>query len=139
MARPVELPSQYTSEDIIPHLPPFLQTLVRLSPRSRARKLHTEYFELEQNEQKRLQKVLDWHCEQSQGSLVVSQADQVSQTESKPSEHTPRRAESKGDQYHPFSISAGVEKGHLNRYKNMWPVSETSDDYVMKVDLYSAV
>lgn len=74
-------------------------------------------------EQKRIQKVLDWHCQQSavvelegkHGSGARSSEDEVTL------EQQHADSSMKLDGYHPFSISAGVEKGHLNRYKNIWP------------------
>lgn len=100
-----------------PRLPSFLQRLGQLSPQARSEKLHREYFELEQNEQKRIQKVLDWHCQQS--AVVELEGKDGSKVLS-PREDDPKTP-MKMDGYHPFSISAGVEKGHLNRYKNIWP------------------
>lgn len=100
-----------------------------MTPKTRASKLHKEYFDIEQAEQRRLQKVLNWHCQQS---VVVDSRVEAAKAAAKEKE-----AQEKGNgdaqmqtddkeenpTYHPFSISAGVEKGHLNRYKNMWPVS----------------
>lgn len=117
------------------HLPDFLKNLISMTPKARAEKLHKEYFDIEQAEQKRLQRVLDWHCQQS---VVVDY--KVAEKEKEKAEEKRRKMlkaqemkvdgesheDGKDDDdatYHPFSISAGVEKGHLNRYKNMWPVS----------------
>lgn len=95
-----------------------------MPPKERAEKLHKEYFDIEQAEQRRLQKVLDWHCQQS---VVVDLA--KVEIENKKKEEAKKKGaddmetdEAEKTTYHPFSISAGVEKGHLNRYKNMWPV-----------------
>lgn len=130
---PMEIAPEFTDPAVMEHLPPFLRHLISLSPVARAKKLHTEYFELERNEQRRLQKVLDWHCEQSQSNasghtqvLPNSTSDKDHIVDEVADSMSHRAAKSKGDQYHPFSISAGVEKGHLNRYKNMWPVSQSA-------------
>ena len=125
---PLQLPEQLTRPELRAHLPRFLQTLVDLTPRSRSEKLHREYYDVEQNEQKRLQKVLDWHCTQSAVVEVGNEGSGAKGKNGKPpdSVKSPKQQQaidtSKAS-YHPFSISAGVEKGHLNRYKNMWPVS----------------
>lgn len=112
-----------------------------MSPKKRAEKLHKEYFDIEQAEQKRLQKVLDWHCQQSQVLDTTKMSGKSTATSSDPRSHSERsgidssvaepvkassenpEGDAESGQIHPFSISAGVEKGHLNRYKNMWPVS----------------
>ena len=120
---PMHIPEDFTSPSVLVHMPVFLQDLIKLSPRQRAEKIHKEFFDIEQNEQKRLQKVLDWHCSQSVGPVVVESGSK-GRTGNK---HGQEKAQEEDqDDYHPFSISAGVEKGHLNRYKNMWPVSGAS-------------
>ena len=129
---PLQLPEQLTRPELRAHLPRFLQTLVDLTPRSRSEKLHREYYDVEQNEQKRLQKVLDWHCTQSAvveiGSEGSSSAKgkngKAADSAKSPKQH--QAIDTSKASYHPFSISAGVEKGHLNRYKNMWPVGLTA-------------
>ncbi|GAA95835.1 hypothetical protein E5Q_02492 [Mixia osmundae IAM 14324] len=100
---PVELPAAYVTPAVTTHLPPFLSNLVQLSPTARARKLATEFFEIEQAEQRRLQAVMDWHASTS-GLRPVSD-----------------ESSSEAEESHPLSIAAGVEKGHLNRYKNIFP------------------
>lgn len=133
----MELPKDLTKPKVVKHMPAFLQNVVALTPRSRAEKLHREFYEIEQNEQKRLQKVLAWHCSQSQCNPVLTPQNVSSSSSSKStttatpsgfstndraaSGGNPKSSSTSKEAYHPFSISAGVEKGHLNRYKNMWP------------------
>lgn len=119
--KPLQLPEQLCQPSVVKYMPDFLRDIVNLSPTSRAVRIHKEFFEIEQNEQKRLQNILDWHCSQC---TTVPQQDC---NPARPKQDEPcdggEDTEAPSEQYHPFSIAAGVEKGHLNRYKNMWPVS----------------
>jgi protein tyrosine phosphatase len=116
--KPMHVPEEYLESKLVSYYPPFLQDICRLSPKSRAVKVNTEFFDVEQREQRRLQGILDWHCQQSVTAPVKSRDDST-----KDSDVVMKDKQDEHDQdYHPFSISAGVEKGHLNRYKNMWPV-----------------
>lgn len=120
---PLEIPREFTKVTTVKHLPKFLRSLINLSPKSRAEKLHKEYFDIEQAEQRRLQRVLDWHCQQSVVvDLTKLEKDRQHAPDEKDKGKDGVKTDRPGDSsYHPFSISAGVEKGHLNRYKNMWP------------------
>jgi hypothetical protein len=135
---PLEIPPEFTSPSVVEHLPEFLRSVVSMSPKTRAEKLHKEYFDIEQAEQRRLQKVLDWHCQQSQVVQIISSTSSNKASQEVKDKKKDKKTEDSvmhvdgekekekakdGQGYHPFSISAGVEKGHLNRYKNMWPVS----------------
>lgn len=82
------------------HLPGFLRSLVDLPPKQRAERLAAEFHELETLEQRRLSELMEWH--------------------SAPQRHGVTPADN------PLSISAGVEKGHLNRYKHIFPVGFNS-------------
>lgn len=85
-------------------LPQFLRELLVLDPQSRAERLTREFFAVEEVERQRLHDILSWHA---RDATVISNDEPSS-----PSSQA----------YHPLSIAAGVEKGHLNRYKNMYPV-----------------
>jgi hypothetical protein len=76
-------------------LPPFLQSFAKLSPQKRAERLAREFHDLELMEQKRMQKLMDWHANVQTQTAGAS---------------------------NPLSISAGVEMGHLNRYRHIFPV-----------------
>ncbi|SGY61237.1 BQ5605_C007g04538 [Microbotryum silenes-dioicae] len=91
--------------DIIPahlrtRLPPFLSALTSLPPFERARVLAYQFYELESAERKRLQGALNWHAN----------------VQGKDGEHAHESA-----MYQKFGISAGVELGGLNRFKNIFP------------------
>lgn len=93
------LPLSPSIEQSAHTLPSFLQSLVSLSPLERGRRLAAEFHELESLEQRRLTDVMEWHS-------LVPRTDKQSEE-------------------NPLSISAGVEKGHLNRYRHIFPVSST--------------
>ncbi|SCZ89301.1 BZ3500_MvSof-1268-A1-R1_Chr1-1g01091 [Microbotryum saponariae] len=91
--------------DVIPahlrtRLPPFLSALTALPPFERARVLAYQFYELESAERKRLQGALNWHAN----------------VQGKDGEHAHESA-----MYQKFGISAGVELGGLNRFKNIFP------------------
>ncbi|ORY26158.1 hypothetical protein BCR39DRAFT_542036 [Naematelia encephala] len=98
-------------------LPPWLAELVTMSEKEQMDRLADEFYHIELGEQKRLQAVMDWH---SQGSGVAIPSTVLS--------HLKGGEESdNGGEVHsfhgdfPFSITAGVERGTKNRYKNIWP------------------
>lgn len=91
------LPLSPSTEQSADMMPPYLQSLVSLSPVERGKRLATEFHELESLEQRRLTDVMQWHSS-------VPRTDKQSEE-------------------NPLSISAGVEKGHLNRYRHIFPVS----------------
>ncbi|GAA5847010.1 hypothetical protein JCM9279_006990 [Rhodotorula babjevae] len=113
---PVELPT--VPPAIAGALPPYLQALLRLSPMSRADRLARQFYELEVAERERLEGMFRFHAQQTaleasgeagQGQKGGAQGDAA--------------AKSDGDAEHwaKFGISAGVELGHLNRFKNIFP------------------
>jgi len=89
----VYLRPECESPQFAQQLPQCLKSFVNATPRSRGEKLAHEFYLVEAAEQKRLQEVLAW-------SAQCRPADEPD---------------------HPFGISAGMEKGHLNRYKNIFP------------------
>ncbi|KAM0753889.1 hypothetical protein T439DRAFT_322774 [Meredithblackwellia eburnea MCA 4105] len=94
---PVDLPS--APPELFAHLPPFLCALLRLPPMERAYRLARQFYELEAAERERLEGTLSWHAN-VQGTHL---------------EH------SQDHQFKKFGISAGVELGSLNRFKNIFP------------------
>lgn len=94
---PVSLP-QLTPRSL-EQLPPWMRKLLAESEMERANRLAHEFYDLEKAECSRLQEVMKWHCgaggKQGEGEAAADS--------------------------HPFSISAGVELGYKNRYKNIWP------------------
>lgn len=116
-------------------MPTFLSQLVTMPEHEVSDKLANEFYELELGEQRRLQAVMNWHTQDSGASLdnrvsfEPSQQDKdsaevdrlsawgVAQVSGRPKSPS----ESEDDHYFPFSITAGVERGTKNRYKNIWP------------------
>ncbi|KAG8894983.1 hypothetical protein FRC00_008200 [Tulasnella sp. 408] len=115
--------------------------------------LAMQFYRIEVGEQRRLQGVMQHHTQESDH---VAKPDPISNTSDKPDYPTSTQAagitalkaeetrSSNGTdpsppddpEYFPFSITAGVEKGHKNRYRNIWPFdharvrlhSEATDD-----------
>jgi hypothetical protein len=100
---PFELPLGLKDAEFVHGIPPFLARFIAKSPMERSRQLAIEFHQIEDAERRRLQDIMAWHTstsgEQRQCNSAVGAGN-----------------------YHPLSISAGVEKGHLNRYRNIFPV-----------------
>ncbi|KIO25744.1 hypothetical protein M407DRAFT_24903 [Tulasnella calospora MUT 4182] len=114
--------------------------------------LAMQFYRVELGEQRRLQGVMQHHTRESG---QVAKPKPISNTSDKPDYPSSIQAasmaalksqdtrssrgsnlKSPDEQYFPFSITAGVEKGHKNRYRNIWPFdharvrlrSEATDD-----------
>ncbi|BGP18469.1 phosphotyrosine-specific ptp2-like protein [Rhodosporidiobolus nylandii] len=109
---PVDLPS--VPPTILPSLPPYLRSLVLLSPTSRADRLARQFYELEHAERERLEGTFRWHSAQTaaEGSRPSPEDEEAATKEEK------RREKEK---WAKFGISAGLELGNLNRFKNIFP------------------
>ncbi|WWD17075.1 hypothetical protein CI109_101512 [Kwoniella shandongensis] len=109
-------------------LPTFLKDLVSMPETESMDALAKQFYELELSEQKRLQGVMEWHTKGSGGlgGSGTQKADWAGQRQSDADEvkrlgdWNGERARDQED-YFPFSITAGVERGTKNRYKNIWP------------------
>lgn len=99
---PIDLPDVPTQ--LLPLLPPFLRSLLSLAPLERAQILARQYYELELAERERLEGTLAWHANEQ------GKADGIGEEST----------------YKKFGISAGVELGGLNRFKNIFPVRPSS-------------
>lgn len=99
----VHLNPQLESSHFVQQLPACLKSVVESTPRQRGEKLAHEFYLVEAAEQKRLQDML--------GRAAVCKP--IDEPE------------------HPFGISAGMEKGHLNRYKNIFPVSSNDLEAIL--------
>lgn len=97
-------------------LPAFLRNLVDESPEQVASRLAHEFESVERDEQRRLQGIMDWHA---RGSRQWCKDDQLKMEEDFC--HDRKSHGSRDIEYFPFSITAGVERGSKNRYKNIWP------------------
>ncbi|GAA5908143.1 hypothetical protein JCM5296_000514 [Sporobolomyces johnsonii] len=111
---PVELP--HISPPLIPLLPPFLQTLISLTPMQRADKLARQFYELEAAERERLEGTFRWHA---QHTALEQAAHSGTEADRKRLDEGEESAE--GRRWKRFGISAGVELGNLNRFKNIFP------------------
>ncbi|OCF74348.1 hypothetical protein I204_04719 [Kwoniella mangroviensis CBS 8886] len=123
---PLNLPDQVMNR--VEDLPDFLRDLATMPEKDSMDQLAKQFYDLELNEQKRLQAVMEWHSNAS-GMLLSDKAGKESWAEKRhhDAEEVQRLTNWNGeeatlqDDYFPFSITAGVERGTKNRYKNIWP------------------
>ena len=101
---PVDLPT--LPESLLRVLPRSLARLVRATPRARAERLAREFYEIEAAERDRLTGVLNWHAHYQGNDKACATAEGAQ----------------KCAMFERFAISAGVELGNLNRFKNIFPV-----------------
>ncbi|GAA6060831.1 hypothetical protein JCM10212_005249 [Sporobolomyces blumeae] len=111
---PVELPSVPAA--LLPTLPPFLRDLLDMSPMQRADKLARQFYELEVAERERLEGTFRWHARHT-----TLQAAPFGQGGKKGQELDDGEESPETKQWKRFGISAGVELGSLNRFKNIFP------------------
>ncbi|KIR59658.1 protein-tyrosine-phosphatase [Cryptococcus bacillisporus CA1873] len=119
--------------------PDWLRDLVTMPEQDSMDKLAHQFYQLELHEQKRLQAIMEWHTKGS-GALLQPDVGYEGRTsrgasEKKNWEWAIQRESDmeelkrlmnwdqgiKDIEYFPFSITAGVERGTKNRYKNIWP------------------
>ncbi|WWC94473.1 hypothetical protein V866_001319 [Kwoniella sp. B9012] len=123
---PLNLPDQVMKR--VEDLPEFLRDLATMPEKDSMDQLAKQFYDLELNEQKRLQAVMEWHSKGS-GMMLNDKAGKESWAEKRhhDAEEVQRLTNWNGeeatlqDDYFPFSITAGVERGTKNRYKNIWP------------------
>ncbi|KAH7345071.1 hypothetical protein B0J17DRAFT_712685 [Rhizoctonia solani] len=120
---PLELSQDVISrKDEIPV--PWVRDIVENSDREKGiEALAMQFYRIELREQRRLQGVMSHHSNESQGL-----------------QHGASTSHSQIHDPFPFSITAGIEKGAKNRYKNIWPyeharvrlqeAAEDGSDYV---------
>lgn len=116
---PLALPNEVVRR--ADELPPFLRDLVKMPNDESMELLAQQFQQVERREQNRLQSVMDVLSRQSHDpdsiaayqTHVARTADEVQQIMGDEGK-TPTG-------YYPFSITAGVERGTKNRYKNIWP------------------
>jgi hypothetical protein len=126
---PLNLPNEIASR--ASELPDFLSGLACKSDKDAADVLAQQFYQVELGEQRRLQAVMNWHTQDSGAMTNDKQAHQDRGQRSRDKEEVDRLAawgaaqvsgvENGDDDYFPFSITAGVERGTKNRYKNIWP------------------
>jgi hypothetical protein len=115
------------SKDIVARadeLPPFLRDLVKMPDEKSMEVLAQQFQRLERGEQERLQSIMDVlsndHCSEHGGNVgthIASSCDEVERLMM-----AAAASDANGPNgYYPFSITAGVERGTKNRYKNIWP------------------
>lgn len=122
---PLELPDDVKAR--ANELPDFLRDMLTRPSPEVAEQLAKEFERVERDEQKRLQGIMEWHSRgtrlaESQGPvnpgglkrLASTGYIRTSETQADVDKH-------EQDDYFPFSITAGVERGSKNRYKNIWP------------------
>ncbi|CEH11788.1 Protein tyrosine phosphatase [Ceraceosorus bombacis] len=114
-------------------LPPFLQHLADLDPKTREQKLAEDFFNVERDEQQRLMQTMRKHAAESSvdprsADDSHSGADSVGPSGQQPKDlPAAQRLASRHSavsgatpHYFPFSIAAALERGAENRYNNIW-------------------
>ncbi|GAA6056726.1 hypothetical protein JCM3770_005867 [Rhodotorula araucariae] len=114
---PVQLPT--IPPAVIPSLPSYLQSLVSLSPMSRADRLARQFYELEAAERERLEGTFRYHAQQTALAGAGKPAVEVADGGNNMAAHEDEDDSAK--RWEKFGISAGVELGNLNRFKNIFP------------------
>lgn len=109
---PLALPEEIQRRSA--ELPPFLREIVEEPEDVVATRLAHEFESIERDEQQRLQGIMDWH---TRGSRQWCDEDQRKLEDG----FEYAKEQGAGEEYFPFSITAGVERGSKNRYKNIWP------------------
>ena len=110
----VELPKE--AADRADELPPWLAELARMPDEESAQRLAGEFYQVERGEQKRLQAVMNWHSNSS-GGMVGNSFEGPQETNRKAQSHLSAWSSGNtvGQDYFPYSITAGVEQGSKNR------------------------
>ncbi|TIB40418.1 hypothetical protein E3P86_00693 [Wallemia ichthyophaga] len=102
-------------------LPPFLRRIVDMSEKQANDELAYQFYRLERTEQKRMMEVFDWLSNNSQ--TLDGNGNHSKSLGSKERDDTFHLGKArKIDRY---SIGAGVELGHKNRYRNIYPFEHT--------------
>lgn len=116
----LDLPA--TASERAEDLPPWLAELATMPSDQSAERLAEEFYRVEVGEQKRLQAVMDWHSKYSGGVVLAAPEGQNEMdTKARDKLHSWTIGGKEGENYFPYSITAGVEQGTKNRYKNIWP------------------
>lgn len=110
----LELPKD--AADRADDLPPWLAELAAMPDQASAERLAEEFYKVERGEQKRLQAVMDWHSNTS-GSVVnhAPEAQRELDERARAKFDSWTRNDGNGQDYFPYSITAGVEQGTKNR------------------------
>ncbi|GAA5882321.1 hypothetical protein JCM3774_005508 [Rhodotorula dairenensis] len=118
---PVNLPP--VPSNYLAALPPYLRSLVALSPMSRADRLARQFYELEAAERERLEGTFRWHSRYPGGrSEAIREWQQQQQSEAEEgTAENEAQVRAEAEKWERFGISAGVELGNLNRFRNIFP------------------
>jgi tyrosine-protein phosphatase 2/3 len=131
-------------------LPKWLRGLVLASPNESADALAMQFYKVELGEQRRLQGIMDHHTRHPGDAVESSGSDsdstrkaegemQVELTKGESAQTSVKSSttgssvgfsagvnETTASNYFPYSITAGLEKGGKNRFKNIWPFDHGS-------------
>lgn len=103
-------------------LPSFLRNLVEMSEKESSDELAHQFYRLEVAEQKRMMEVFEWLSNNSQTLDAHGRSSSTSLGSKEKDDKFLKGKERKIDRY---SIGAGVELGHKNRYRNIYPFEHT--------------
>jgi hypothetical protein len=111
----LELPRE--TQERAGDLPPWLKELATMPEQDSAERLAEEFYKVELGEQKRLQAVMDWHSKSSGQVVATAPAGQRELDQKAKAELSGwSGGDASGENYFPYSITAGVERGTKNRY-----------------------
>lgn len=124
---PLDLPNSTVSR--AGDLPKWLRELVTASPGEASEILAMQFYKIELGEQRRLQGIMDHHTRNPGDAIMESGSDSdgtkgrggttPSGLDNGSGQH--KNTSEGGGDYFPYSITAGLEKGGKNRFKNIWP------------------
>ncbi|KAI0063162.1 hypothetical protein BV25DRAFT_451974 [Artomyces pyxidatus] len=111
----------------VPHLPPHLHEGPTEDVAEGSEALAMQFYRIELGEQRRLMGVMEHHSRESGGVMVdegEAKGRKGGKRKSKRASKEVGKGSSRGSHAKdgfPYSITAGVEKGAKNRYRNIWP------------------
>lgn len=99
-------------------LPSWLRELAMCSEKEAAERLAAQFEAVERGELRRLQGVMSYHARFGGSSSTATASASGSASNDGA---TDGDSSDGGEDYFPYSITAGLEKGQKNRFRNIWP------------------
>jgi len=114
---PLDLPQSTVAR--AHELPSWLRELATCSEKEAAERLAAQFEAVERGELRRLQGVMSYHARFGGSSSTATAS--ASGSASNDGTATDGNSSDGGEDYFPYSITAGLEKGQKNRFRNIWP------------------
>lgn len=116
-------------------LPRFLQNLLEMPSKERADHLAQQFFEVEKSEQERLRGVMARHTHDSFNGPASGNDKLLSARAANPLSPTERPV---CNDHFPLSITAALERGMDNRYRNLWTFEHSRVKLAQPIDAKDA-